>query len=684
MIEKATKHINREISWLAFDQRVLQEAQDRSVPLIERLHFLGIFSNNMDEFFRVRVATLRRLSEYEKKSRSYYGESPRKILNAINELTRQSQQKFEEVFNGLKEELRENRIFLITEKDLSPSQRQYVKEFFKTNVRYLLSPILLNHVPRVPQINDKSIHLAIKCSNTHNSKKEFALIEIPSDASRFVVLPPDNDRQFVILLDDVIRVNLGEVFKILPFDRFEAYTIKLTRDAEMDVDSDLFESMPEKVSKGIKNRKKGEPVRFVYDREIPKDLLKYLTSILSLDSGDTLIAGGRYHNFKDFMEFPNLGDANQVYAPLPPLPVASFDSCRSMIEEILKKDRFLHCPFQNFAYFIRLIREAALDPDVTSIKVSLYRVAVESKVVRALINAAENGKKVTAMVELRARFDEKSNIYWSRKMEEVGINVLFGQPGFKVHSKLLLITRKSGKQATRIAGISTGNFHEGNAAVYTDFTLLTADNQLTQEVAHAFDFIESPYHSYTYKHLLVSPHGMRRKWTALINNEIRNAKKGRPAFIFCKINNLVDDSIVEKLYEASNAGVKIKLIVRSMCSLVPGIPGKSENIEITSIVDRFLEHSRIIIFCNNGSPKYYISSADWMTRNLDYRVEVAAPVYDPDIQRELDTIMEYTLRDNQKARIIDPNLNNRYRRDADKPPFRSQTELYSYYSSKQY
>jgi polyphosphate kinase len=663
---------------------VLQEAQDKSVPLIERIRFLGIFSNNMDEFFRVRVATLRRVAEFEKKSKEYYGENPQKILNRISELTKDSQQKFEEVFAQLKQELQDNSIFLINELALSPEQKRYVKDFFKTNIRYLLSPILLNHVDRIPEINDKSIYLAIKCSSTSSTKKDFALIEIPSDTPRFVVLPEHNSKKYVILLDDVIRANLSEVFRILPYDLFDAYTVKITRDAEMDVDNDLTESLLDKVSKALKNRKKGDPVRFVYDREIPRDLLKFLTNKLGIDRGDTLIGGGRYHNFKDFMGFPNLLGKEFVNPLLPPLSISSFDTCRSMMEEIQKKDRFLHYPFHNFAYFIRLIREAALDPEVVSIKISLYRVAFESKVVRALINAAENGKKVTAMVELRARFDEKSNIYWSQRMEEAGINVLFGQPGFKVHSKVLLITKKSGKQTTRVAAFSTGNFHEGNASVYTDFTLLTAQKELTLELDHAFRFIESPYHTYKYKHLLVSPHGMRKKLTSLINEEIKNAKQGKKAYIFCKVNNLVDEGIIEKLYEASNAGVKIRLVVRSMCSLVPGIVGKSENIEIVSIVDRFLEHSRIFYFANNSSPKYFISSADWMTRNLDYRVEIAAPIYDPDLQKELDVIISYNLNDNQKARIVDADLKNEYKREPNKPEFRSQVELYRYYSQRQY
>lgn len=681
---KERKFINREISWLAFDLRVLQEAQDKTVPLMERVRFLGIFSNNMDEFFRVRVATLLRVTSLEEKSETYFGESPKRTLNSISNLTKQSQKLFEDIFNSIVDELKEHNVYLLNENDLTPEQHSYVKEFFRTNIRYLLSPIMLHQVERVPQLNDKSIYLAIKCSSPEHAKRDYALIELPNDTSRFIVLPCDGDKKMVILLDDVIRANLPEVFKILPYTKYEAYTIKLTRDAEMDEDTDLTESVMEKISRGVKNRKKGFPVRFVYDREIPRDLLKFLTNKMGIDRGDSHVGGGRYHNFKDFMGFPNLIGPEYENPPLPPLPVKTFDRSRSMIEEIEAKDRFLHYPFHSFYYFIRLLREAALDPDVVSIKISLYRVAFESKVVRALINAAENGKKVTAMVELRARFDEKSNIYWSKRMEEAGVNVLFGQPKYKVHSKILLITRKNGKHISRIAGISTGNFHEGNAALYTDFTLLTADKTITQEIDHTFQFIECPYHTYNYKHLIISPHGMRRKLMSLINQEIKNAKKGRPAFIFGKVNNLVDENLVEKLYEASNAGVKIKLIVRSMCSLIPGIPGKSENIEITSIVDRFLEHSRIFSFANNGDTLYYISSADWMTRNLDFRVEVAAPIYDKEIQAEIQHIIDITLADNQKARIIDADLENRYKTEDNSKPVRSQIELYNYYRLRDY
>lgn len=681
---KEKKFINREISWLAFDQRVLQEAQDKTVPLIERIRFLGIFSNNLDEFFRVRVATLVRLTMLQKKERSYYGENPRQILNNISILTKNSQALFEETYNNIVAELKTHNVNIINEKELTGDQRCYVKEFFRSNIRYLLSPIMLNQVEKMPQLSDKSIYLAIKCSSTEHNKKDFALIEIPRDTSRFIVLPQTDDLKWIILLDDVIRANLYEVFKTLPYNTFEAYTLKLTRDAEMDEDTDLTESVLEKISKAVKNRKKGVPVRFVYDREIPGDLLKYLANKLNIKRSDSLVGGGRYHNFKDFINFPNLIGPEAVNIPLPPISIRLFDRSRSLMSDIEKKDCFLHYPFHNFAYFIRLIREAALDPDVESIKITLYRVASESKVVRALINAAENGKKVTAMVELRARFDEQANIYWSRRMEEVGINVLLGQPGYKVHSKILLITRKSGKKQNLIAAVSTGNFHEGNASLYTDFTLLTANKEIATEIAHVFDFIETPYHTYNYKHLMVSPHSMRPKLESLINQEIKNAKKGKKAFIFCKVNNLVDQNIVDLLYEANNAGVKIKLIVRGMCSLIAGVKGKSENIQITSIVDRFLEHSRIFAFGNDEDTKYYISSADWMTRNLDHRVEVAAPIYDPDIKAEIRRIIDTTLADNQKARIIDANLSNEYKREPHNKPIRSQIELYSHYNSLEY
>jgi len=477
----------------------------------------------------------------------------------------------------------------------------------------------------------------------------------------------------------VIRCNLQQVFAIFDYEQFEAYTIKLTRDAELDIDNDLSKSFLEKVQKGVSGRKKGQPVRFVYDQEMPRDLLKYLKQELEFDQYDSMIPGGRYHNFKDFIGFPNVGGPGLEYPPMPPSTNPQLKAASSIFQTISKGDVLLHYPYQKFSHFINLLREAAINPDVKSIKITLYRVASNSKVINALINAARNEKEVTVVIELQARFDEKSNIYWARKLEEVGVKILFGITGLKIHCKLLLITLKSGKKTMHYGGVSTGNFHEGNANVYTDVTLLTANKKITNEVEKVFDYFENTYKYYNYNHLLVAPQFMRNKLVSLIDCEIKNACNGKPAYIILKINNIVDNDMIFKLYQASQAGVKISLIVRGICGLIPGVPGLSENIEAISIVDKYLEHARMFIFCNNNVEKYYISSADWMTRNLDNRVEVASPIYDPLIQQEIRKIIDTQLRDNVKARIIDDCQSNMYRKDSNDEAIRSQFQIYNCY-----
>jgi polyphosphate kinase len=680
-MSKKKELVNREISWLSFNDRVLQEAADETVPLVERLKFLGIFSNNMDEFFRIRVATLRRLMDYEKGAKKLIGDKPRKILDKIQQYVLCEQNKFDSIYEKILKKLAKENINIINEKELGSAHSAFIRNLFKEEISTLLSPIMLNSVSKFPELTDRSIYLAVKLTKKDTpGKSEFALIEVPtSQFSRFIVLPEIDSKKNIILLEDAIRFCLDDVFSIFPYDTFEAWIIKITRDAELDVDNDISESLLEKISKGVKNRRKGEPVRFVYDSKIAPDLLKYFIKKLELDDEDTLIPGGRYHNFKDFMGFPNLGNPKLVYDPMPAVRKPELENTKSIISVIAKKDFLLHHPYHSFAYYIKMLREAAIDPKVKSIKITIYRVASESKVVHALINAAQNGKKVTAVVELRARFDEKSNINWSRQMEEAGINVIFGVPGLKVHGKMTLITCTEGKNTLNYAVVSTGNFHEGNASLYTDINLFTADKRITAEVEKVFTFLEFNYRTFTYKHLLVSPANMRRKLYTLIDNEIKNAKKKQPAYMLCKINNLVDEEMIRKLYQASNAGVKIQLVARGICSLVPGIPGQSENIEVVSVVDRLLEHSRIFIFCNNGQERYFISSADWMTRNLDYRIEVATPVYDENNQRELKRIIEAALKDNTKARIINPKQDNTFKRINSKKPYRSQMELYNYY-----
>jgi polyphosphate kinase len=677
------KTINRDLSWLSFNERVLQEALDTNVPLVERMRFLGIYSNNQDEFFKVRVATIKKMIDYGYDPKVVDGINPSKLLSKIQDKVIELQSKLSIAFDYIIKEFEKENIFLINEKHLSAEQAEFVDAYFDINILPFLSPIMLDNVDKFPYMKDKSIYFAIKLSSDKpNIKTEFALMEIPSPMlNRVIRLPSIGEKQFIILIDDVIRFCLKDLFSIFNFNRFEAYTIKLTRDAELDIDNDLSKSLLEKISQGVNERSQGQPVRFVYDREMPKDLLTYIISKLHFDRSDTILPGTRYHNFKDFMSFPNIGGPHLEHEATPPVEHPLIKRHESILKLIDQRDIMLHYPYQKFDHFVDLLREASMDPNVKAIKMTLYRVSKNSKVINALINAARNGKQVTAVMELQARFDEKSNIYWAKKLEEVGANVLFGIKGLKVHCKLVLITTKDKKNPQSYAAICTGNFHEGNANVYTDVALLTTDKRLTSEVDKIFHFFENPYWNYNYRNLLVSPLYMRKHLLKLIDTEIKNAKAGKDAYLILKINNLVDSIMVKKLYEANNAGVKIKLIVRGICCITPGVPGLSENIDAISIVDKFLEHSRVFVFCNNNDEKYFISSADWMTRNLDHRVEVACPIYDEDIKKEIRRKLEVQLSDNIKARILNDNQDNSYIRN-DAPPIRSQMVLYDYYRKK--
>jgi polyphosphate kinase len=682
-MKKQKTIITRELSWLSFNERVLQEAADPNVPLAERIKFLGIFSNNLDEFFKVRVATILRMIDLKLDSSKLFGEKPEKLLAQIQGTNLSLQNRFEKIYEELLLELQKHDIYIINEKQLNPEQAYFVERYFEEKVQPAISPIMLRNLSKFPYLKDKSIYLATKLSKKKTRNIiEYALIELPTTVlPRFLVLPQIENRKYIILLDDVVRFSLKKIFAIFDYDQFEAYTIKLTRDAELDIDNDLSKSFLEKIQKGVSSRKKGQPVRFVYDQSMPRDLLKYLKGALDFDQYDSMIPGGRYHNFKDFMSFPNVGGPNLENPPAPPLNHPVLANQSSILKIIQNQDILLHYPYQKFAYFINLLREAAIDPEVKSIKITLYRVATNSKVINALINAARNEKNVTVIIELQARFDEKSNIYWSRKLEEAGAKVLFGIPGLKIHSKLLLITTNNGKKSKYYAGISTGNFHEGNASVYTDITILTAHKKIAGEVYKVFDYFENTYKFPNYKHLLVSPQYMRTKLEGLIEKEVKNAKEGYPAYIILKINNLVDPEMINKLYYASQNGVKINLIVRGICGLVPGIPGLSENIEAISIVDKYLEHSRILILCNAGDEKVYISSADWMSRNLDNRVEVSCPIYDPELKKQIRDFIDIQLHDNVKARIIDEDQKNIYLRDNSSKVIRSQFETYNFYKA---
>lgn len=683
MAAKNIVFVNRELSWLSFNERVLQEAEDKTVPVIERLKFLGIFSNNRDEFFRVRVATLKRVVKHRKKGEELMGENPEILLHKIQKIVIEQQIRFEGTYQKVLAELRRNHVFIINEKQITKAQGVFIKSFFREKIMPLLFPIMLDSTSKFPYLKDKSGYLIMKLSRGDSKKKLFSLIEIPTDdLSRFIKLPKEREKNFIILLDDVIRYCLDDVFNNFKHDHFEAYNIKLTRDAEIDIDNDLTKSFIEKISKGLKDRKKGLPVRLVYDKEISSDIFDFIIKKIKLHKGDNLIPGGRYHNFKDFISFPAIGSPELSYKIPHPLKHPDLKEQPNIFNVIRQKDVLLTYPYHSFEHIIDLLREASIDPKVQSIKITLYRVAKNSNVVKALINAVKNGKKVTAVIELQARFDEEANIYWSNRLQEEGAKVIFGVPGLKVHSKMFLITRRENGKMVKYAHVGTGNFNMDTARVYSDHSLLTADKRITEEVEKVFLFYSDNLKIGSYQHLLVSPFFMRKRIIHLINKEIQNAKNNKPAYIILKLNNLVDSEMIKKLYEANAQGVKIKLIVRGICSLVAGVKGLSENIEAVSIVDKFLEHSRVFVFCNGGHEKYYLSSGDWMSRNIDFRSEVAVPVYDKSLQQQLKKIIELLLEDNTKARILGSKQDNEYRKNSSKLKVRAQEEIYTFLKNR--
>lgn len=665
MKSKSFPYINREISWLSFNERVLQEAADKTTPLIERLKFLGIFSNNRDEFYRVRVATVKRLAKLGKKAISIYGEDPKDLLTRLQRRVIEQQISFENIYQELLQELAARDVFIVNEKQLTSTQRIYVAEYFTNELVSNLFPVMIDDNKPFPYMKDKASYLFLKLESiSHHRKIKYALIEIPSrTVSRFVVLPQHGRKHYIMLVDDVIRYNTNQVFEVFGFRTVEAYNIKLTRDAELDMDNDVSKSMIEKISKSVKARKQGLPVRFVYDAAMPDDMLKYIMKKLGMSKKDNAIPGGRYHNFKDFIRFPNLGDKELSYYQPPQLQHKDLaDNPFTIMKAVKRKDILLHFPYHTYNHIINFLREASIDPSVESIKITLYRVADSSKIANALINAVKNGKKVTVLVELQARFDEENNIYWANKLQEEGARVIYGVPGLKVHSKLFLVTARENGKEVHYAHVGTGNFNEGTARVYTDFSLLTANKEIAADLNKIFDFYENNFRVQTLKHLIAAPFFMRRGFVQLINNEIKIAKAGKPAAITLKMNSLVDKEMIGKLYEASQAGVHVRLIIRGACSLVTEMEGWSDNIEAYSIVDKYLEHARVFIFHNNGQEKIYISSADWMNRNLDNRSEVAVPIYDEEIRKQLKDIIAIQLSGNTKVRLLDRKQDNQYKR----------------------
>ncbi|WP_396186537.1 polyphosphate kinase 1 [Flavobacterium sp.] len=677
-------YIEREKSWLNFNARVLQEAADDAVPLLERLRFLGIFSNNLDEFFRVRFAAVRRLSLSGISGKNLFGGiSAHQLLKDITEVVIEQQNESLRILNIIEAKLQTENIFIIDENHISDEQELFLKDFFIQKLSPELITIILNDLAEFPVLKDSLGYLAVKLVLKKNSEVHYALIEIPNTINRFVVLPSKDDKQYVILLDDVIRHNLSSIFNVFEYESVSAHMIKITRDAQLEMDSDLSKSMLEKIATSVKDRRIGEPVRFIYDELIEEDILKFILDKIHIISSDSIIPGGKYHNRRDYMKFPNLGRYDLLYKTNNPLPVPGLSLEGSILDKISKKDFLVHAPYQSFSYLTKFLREAALDPKVTSIKITLYRLAKNSQIISSLINAAKNGKKVTVQIELQARFDEASNISYAEQMQTEGINLIFGIKGLKVHSKVCVIERIEADSIKRYGFISTGNFNEQTAKIYTDVTLLTSHQKILKDASKIFDFFEINYRLYRYKHLIVSPHYTRSRFNKMIDREMTNALEGKEAYIKLKMNSLSDFELIDKLYDASNAGVNIQLEVRGICSLIPGIPGMSDNIEAISIVDNYLEHSRIYIFGNAGDPEVYISSADFMTRNLDARVEVTCPIYDDKIKKELIDIFDIGWKGNVKARYQSEKLDNKYKvRKRNEPIFRAQFETYNYHLNK--
>ncbi|MFV0566667.1 MAG: polyphosphate kinase 1 [Flavobacteriaceae bacterium] len=671
-------YINREISWLQFNARVLQEAEDESVPLIERLRFLGIFSNNLDEFFRVRYATVKRIVDAGKGGKSELGGiRAQELLEDITQIVIKQQTESSALLDLLHKKLEEENIYIINESQIDSAQHDYIKHYFFSKVSPGLVTIILNDLVVIPNLKDTAAYLAVKIQ-LKNGKKQFALIEIPKSSNRFVELPKKDGKNYIIILDDLLRYCLKDIFNIFDCKSISAHMIKITRDAELDFESDLSKSFLEKISDSVRHRKIGDPVRFVYDKTIDQETLDYLMNKMGIEDTDSIIPGGRYHNRRDYMGFPSLGRTDLMYSKIEALPIKGLNLETSLFKAIEKKDYLLYAPYQTFSYVVRFLREAALDPAVKTIKITIYRLAEISHIASSLINAAINGKSVTVSIELQARFDEQANIDYAQQMEDEGINLIFGVQGLKVHSKICVIEREENKKLRRYGFISTGNFNESTANIYTDYTLFTANQSILKDVGKIFNFFESNYKIFRYKHLITSPHYTKKALFKLIDQEIKNVKEGREGFIRLKMNSISSYPMIDKLYQASNAGVKIQMIVRGICCLIPGIKGMSENIEVISIVDKFLEHPRVYIFGNNGNPKLYISSADWMSRNIENRVEVTCPIYDPAIKQEIINTLDICWSDNVKARLINTENENEYKTN-NKQKVRSQFATYEYY-----
>ncbi|EKA7354965.1 polyphosphate kinase 1 [Vibrio vulnificus] len=672
-------YIEKELSWLSFNERVLQEAADKTVPLIERIRFLGIFSNNLDEFYKVRFSDVKRRILINREQGG--NDISKHLLSKMQSKALKLNERFDELYNELIRDMARRHIFLVNESQLDEAQQKWIVKYFRKEVLPHITPLMLTDEIDVLQfLKDEYAYIAVELKKQDQSK--YALLEIPTDhLPRFIMVPEQKGKRkkTIILLDNIIRFCLNDIFGgFFDYEELNGYAMKMTRDAEYDLRHEVEYSLLEQMSEGLSQRLTALPVRFVYEREMPEEMLKYLCYKLKISHYDSLIPGGRYHNFKDFIAFPNVGRDYLENKPLPPLTCADFEGYANAFDAIRNQDILLHYPYHSFEHITELVRQASFDPKVVSIKINVYRVAKNSRLMNSLIDAVHNGKRVTVVVELQARFDEEANIEWSKRLTDAGVHVIFGVPGTKIHAKLLLITRREEEGFMRYAHIGTGNFHERTARVYTDFSLLTADQELAAEVRGVFSYIMNPFQPVRFRHLVVSPRNSRSQLYRLVDNEIANAQAGKKAAITLKVNNLVDKGLISRLYEASSAGVKIRMIIRGMCSLVPGLEGLSDNIEIISIIDRFLEHPRVLVVHNDGEPLVYISSADWMERNIDNRIEVMSPVRDPRIKQRIIDILNIQFTDTVKARRIDKEMSNNYVERGNRKKIRSQIAIYDY------
>lgn len=683
MANKKLPFLNREISWLYFNERVLQEAADETVPLIERIKFLSIFSSNLEEFYRVRVATLSRLVNLNDKAKALLGFNPKKVLNEIKNIVVKHERKFENLFQAtLINELAQNKIFILNDTQLNVARGEFVRNHFRDKILSNLVPIMIDLEDPFPELKDRNLYFFVRLIKKNSkSREKYALIELPNNLPRFLVLPETNGLKFIILAEDIIKYCLDDIFYVFNYDQIEAFSIQLTRDAELDIDKNISDKFIDELKTSLDKRKKGKPMRLLYDTEMPFEMLSILVTKMKIEA-EGLIPGNRYHRFGDFIAFPNVGAKELEYPAVEPLKVKGLHRTESIFNKLAERDYLINLPYQSYDYIILFLREAAIDPKVTEINITLYRLAENSKVINALINAVKNGKKVNCVVELKARFDEKANIFWTNRLMEEGVSVNYGLTDYKVHSKICLVKRMEKGKTVYYANLATGNFNEKTARIYCDHSIFTAKKEITTDLIKLFNALNKKTIAKDFKHLIVSPLDSRNKIYGLINREIKFAKAGKPAYLIFKVNSLADEGIVEKLYDASNAGVKIKLIVRGICCLIPGVAGFSENITVISIIDKFLEHARVFIFGNNGKEEMFLSSADLMSRNFEHRVEVGFPVLDVEVRQEIRDIIEFQLQDNVKARDINRLNNNKYHKNRLTTKIRAQVQTYNYLKNK--